>query len=482
MENGVMMQYFEWNLPNDGMLWKRLKDDASHLHEIGISAVWIPPAYKGHEQADEGYGTYDLYDLGEFDQKGTIRTKYGTKQELQEMIEELHRNQIGVYLDAVMNHKAGADYTEWFMAQEVDPGQRENATSEPHEIEGWTGFDFPGRGNMYSNFKWHWFHFSGTDYDVSRKKEGIFQILGEGKHWSEGVDDENGNYDYLMFADLDFDNPEVVREMQDWGIWVSNELNLDGMRLDAIKHMNDQFIKHFLEAVRADRGEGFYAVGEYWKNDTESLEAYLSQVEYNVDLFDVALHYNLNEASEKGRDYDLRDLLKGTLVEICPDQAVTFVDNHDSQENSSLESQVKDWFKPSAYGLILLMKKGYPCIFYGDYYGVKGKKSPHRKVLDMLLRARKEYAYGEEVDYFDHPNTIGFVRLGDSGHADSGLALVISNGEDGEKTMSVGENRKGEVWHEITGSVKDTVAIDEEGKGRFLVKGGKLAVWVKVKA
>ena len=43
-------------------------------------------------------------------------------------------------------------------------------------------------------------------------------------------------------------------------------------------------------------------------------------------------------------------------------------------------------------------------------------------------------------------------------------------------------NRKGEVWHEITGSVKDTVAIDEEGKGRFLVKGGKLAVWVKVKA
>ena len=49
MENGVMMQYFEWNLPNDGMLWKRLKDDASHLHEIGISAVWIPPAYKGHK-------------------------------------------------------------------------------------------------------------------------------------------------------------------------------------------------------------------------------------------------------------------------------------------------------------------------------------------------------------------------------------------------------------------------------------------------
>ena len=160
------MQYFEWNMPNDGDLWNQLKRDASHLHAIGITAVWIPPAYKALKQDDEGYGTYDLYDLGEFDQKETIRTKYGTKQQLQEMIDELHKNQVGVYLDAVMNHKAGADYTEWFMAQEVDPGQRENAISEPHEIEGWTGFDFPGRGNMYSNFKWHWFHFSGTDYKV----------------------------------------------------------------------------------------------------------------------------------------------------------------------------------------------------------------------------------------------------------------------------------------------------------------------------
>ena len=86
MENGVMMQYFEWNLPNDGNLWKQLKEDASHLHEIGVTAVWIPPAYKADEQQDEGYATYDLYDLGEFDQKGTIRTKYGTKEELKEMM------------------------------------------------------------------------------------------------------------------------------------------------------------------------------------------------------------------------------------------------------------------------------------------------------------------------------------------------------------------------------------------------------------
>lgn len=36
-------------------------------------------------------------------------------------------------------------------------------------------------------------------------------------------------------------------------MWVAKELNLDGVRLDAIKHMRDTFVKQFLETVRASR-------------------------------------------------------------------------------------------------------------------------------------------------------------------------------------------------------------------------------------
>lgn len=94
------------------------------------------PAYKADEQQDEGYATYDLYDLGEFDQKGTIRTKYGTKEELKEMIDELHKNHISVYLDVVLNHKAGGDFTEKFIVIEVDPNDRTQALGKPFEIQG----------------------------------------------------------------------------------------------------------------------------------------------------------------------------------------------------------------------------------------------------------------------------------------------------------------------------------------------------------
>jgi len=168
------MQYFEWKLPNDGNLWKKLKEDAGHLHEIGVTAVWIPPAYKADEQEDEGYATYDLYDLGEFDQKGTVRTKYGTKQELKEAIAELHKNQIQVYLDTVMNHKTGADYTEKFQVKEVDSTDRMKTLSDAFEIEAYTGYDFKGREDKHSDFKYHWYHFSGIsmppDPDPRRRK------------------------------------------------------------------------------------------------------------------------------------------------------------------------------------------------------------------------------------------------------------------------------------------------------------------------
>ncbi len=82
MQRGVMFQYFEWNRKADGTLWTELADRARELANLGTTAVWMPPAYKGMAGANEtGYAVYDLYDLGEFDQKGAVRTKYGTRDE-----------------------------------------------------------------------------------------------------------------------------------------------------------------------------------------------------------------------------------------------------------------------------------------------------------------------------------------------------------------------------------------------------------------
>lgn len=164
--NNTMMQFFEWNTPKDGGHWNHLAAEAANLSDVGITAIWIPPAYKGHVGTDDvGYGVYDFYDLGEFNQKGTVRTKYGTKAELKSAIESLHNNNVQVYGDIVVNHLMGGDQSENIKVTQVH-GNNRNQTIGEFNTNVWTKYNFDGRNNAYSNFKWNWTHFDGSgDYD-----------------------------------------------------------------------------------------------------------------------------------------------------------------------------------------------------------------------------------------------------------------------------------------------------------------------------
>lgn len=477
--NHTMIQFFEWHIEADALHWNRLKETAPELKSRGIDAVWIPPATKGMSTEDAGYAPYDVYDLGEFDQKGSIATKYGTKKDLMDAIEGCHENDIRVYADIVMNHKAGADDTEVFQVMEVDPNDRTKEISEPFDIEGWTKFTFPGRDGTHSSFQWGFEHFNGTDYDAMEGRTGIFRIIGDHKTWNEAVDDEFSNYDYLMFANIDYHHPEVQEEMICWGKWLADTIHCNGFRLDAMKHINHDFIHLFAKEMTQVYGEDFYFVGEFWKHDLEACRQFLEQVDYHIDLFDVALHDKLHEASKAGNDFDLTTIFDDTLVQSHPLHAVTFVDNHDTQPHEALESWIEDWFKQSAYALILLRKDGYPCIFYGDYLGIGGEAPIEDKkdAIDPLLYARYHKAYGEQEDYFDHPNTIGWVRRGIPEIERSGCAVIISNGDDGEKRMNIGKDRTGEVWVDLTGTRTEHISIEEDGFAVFPVNSGSVSVW-----
>lgn len=483
IKNGTMMQYFEWDLPNDGKHWQRLKEDAPHLKEIGITSVWIPPCFKAVGQGDVGYGIYDLYDLGEFDQKGTVRTKYGTKEELLEAIDALHEQGIHVYADVVLNHKGGADGTETFEATPVSQENRHEAIDETREIEGWTYFNFPGREKKHSDFEWHWYHFTGVSEDVKTGEEGIFRIKGEGKGWApdENISTEFGNFDYLMFADVDYNHPEVIEETKKWIKWFINETKIDGIRLDAVKHIDSAFMKDWIEEIREEFGEDFFFVAEYWHQQYEELEDYLEDQDYSISMMDVRFHYALHEASQQGEDFDLRRLLDGTLYKSNAEQAVTFVENHDSQPGQSLESYVEPWFKPLAYGFILLSYYGYPCVFYSDYYGYSSDDVDYdgcRDIIDKLLYARQEYAYGEQNNYLDYGSCIGFTRMGDDEHPE-GCAVIMSNGEEGFKEMYVGELHADHVYIDLLGNRDEEITIEENGCATFPVNAGSISVWVR---
>ena len=478
MTNQTAMQYFEWYLPSDGQHWNNLAEDAQHLADLGISHVWMPPAFKATNKDDVGYGVYDLFDLGEFDQKGTIRTKYGLKEEYLNAINQLKNVGIIPMADVVLNHKAAADKLETFYVVEVDPEDRTKVISEPFEIEGWTHFTFDGRQKAYNDFEWHWYHFNGTDFDAKRNKKGIYLIQGDNKGWAHNdlVDNENGNFDYLMFANLDYRHPEVIENIYEWADWFVETTGVQGFRM-AIKHIDYFFMRNFIRDVKEKQGQDFYVFGEFWNAKEEDNNTYLEKTENRFDLVDVRLHYNLYDASLKGADYDLTTIFEQTLVKNHPEHAVTFVENHDTQRGQALESTVEEWFKPSAYALILLRKDGLPCLFYGDYYGIDGEfaQESFKEVLDTLLYARKDLAYGEQTDYFDDPNCIGWTR---SGNEDcTPLAVTISNDAANNKSMEIGSDWAGQTFYDILGNCSDTVTIDEDGWGDFPVSEKSVSVW-----
>ena len=479
MTNQTVMQYFEWYLPSDGQHWNHLAEDAQHLSDLGISHVWMPPAFKGTNKDDVGYGVYDLFDLGEFDQKGTIRTKYGFKDEYLNAINRLKDVGIVPMADVVLNHKAAADKLETFEVVEVDPEDRTKEISKPFEIEGWTHFTFDGRQKAYNDFEWHWYHFNGTDFDAKRNKSGIYLIHGDNKGWAENdlVDNENGNFDYLMYANLDYKHPEVIENIYSWVDWFVQTTGVLGFRMDAVKHIDSFFMRNFIRDVKEKQGQDFYVFGEFWNAKEEDNNTYLEKTENRFDLVDVRLHNNLYDASLEGADYDLTTIFDQTLVKNHPEHAVTFVENHDTQRGQALESTVEEWFKPAAYALILLREDGLPCLFYGDYYGIEGEfaQESFQEVLDTLLYARKELAYGEQIDYFDDPNCIGWTRSGNEGGTP--LAVTISNDVANSKTMEIGSDWAGQTFHDILGNCSDTVTIDEDGWGDFPVSEKSVSVW-----
>ena len=477
--NETMIQFFEWYLPSDCSLWNKTAMEAEYLSNLGINYIWLPPAYKGiGGNAEVGYGVYDLYDLGEFDQKGSVKTKYGSKEEYINCIKALNQYRIKVLADIVFNQKMGADESEKVIAIEDNPINRNQQISEPHEITAWTKFTFPGRNNTYSDFKWNWTHFHGVDWDESQKKSSVFRFYG--KHWDESVDKEKGNFDYLMGCDVDLNNVDVVEELTNWGKWYLQTTNVDGFRIDAIKHIRASFFVDWLKDLSEFSQKNLFTVGEYWSSNVYSLKAYLEETNNAISLFDVPLHYNLFNASHSNGHFDMRTIFSNTLVSVAPEKAVTFVDNHDTEPGQSLESWVSDWFKPHAYSLILLRKEGLPCIFYGDLYGIPSKQiSAKMELLEKLLYARNHFAYGTQTDYFNDPNIIGWVREGDSEHYMSGMVVIMTVSTGGCLQMNVGKQLANSVLYDYLGNMQEPVYVDQDGNGIFYVKDGSVSVWVK---
>lgn len=453
----MMLQGFEWYISPEDNHWHKLSLEVDHFKSLGISDIWLPPAGKGHRGLyDSGYGVYDLYDLGEFHQKGSVRTKYGTYEEYLHLIKVLKEARIGIYVDIVLNHKIGSDEIETVEVKEMNPNNRLELLREK-SIEAWTHFNFAARNNKYSNFKWNKSHFTGIDYDARTHQHGIYLFK---NHWDDHVSQELGNYDYLMGADVDFRNPEVIEEMKHYLDWYQKLVGFEGVRLDAVKHINAYAMKELL--AHMNREHHIDSVGEYWSSNTQELEAYLRKLDFKTRLFDVNLHHKFYDIS-KGYRKSIKNIFEGTLHASYPEHTIVFVDNHDTQIGQSLESWIEPWFRHHAYAFILLNDKTYPCVFYTD---LKDKT-----ICDMMI-LRKNHQVGKSLhhDISDNHTVLGY-------DGENGYIAIISIGETNTYTMYVGLEFAGRHYIDIR-NPKYSAEVSHDGTLTLVGKGHSVSIYI----
>jgi len=94
----AMLQLFNVN-------WDELTQKMPEIAEAGYTSLWLPPPAKAGSVYSVGYDLFDPFDLGDINQRGTVRTKYGTKAQLLQAVEIAHRFGIRVYFDNIANHR-----------------------------------------------------------------------------------------------------------------------------------------------------------------------------------------------------------------------------------------------------------------------------------------------------------------------------------------------------------------------------------------
>jgi alpha-amylase len=540
-DNLTILQAFDWYIqdPTDedapytrqpepeSNLWEYLAvAKAAEIAGDHFTHVWLPPtgkAFTPDASYNVGYAVYDHYDLGEFDQMRRVRTKYGTRPQLEAAVAALQARGIKVIADIVMNHMLGtARSAELPVAVAYDTTRGERSTG--GTVTAFVEFDFmnatdPGpRGATHSSFRWSRDDFTGMEnygvyYLFAGKSLGVVNNFKD-LTWAD--DRWSSEYQYLrsdiiLGADLDLARPRVADEMVRWTTWLVDTVGFDGFRVDAVRHMHGPFIARWARDVRSHMvrigkgGADMMMFGENWDGWAPRLAAYLdgsttgtnheydlspisySGIERAMSLLDVPLHYAFQKVSGENVEWlDISRLPEEGLVALRPEHAITFVDNHDTIPTQPLASYINVANKLQAYAFILLNEKGTPCVFYRDLYKgnyVDPYHNDHAAYLhdgiERLLEARAKYAYGAGT-YHRAPGLLGYRRSGDGhGHAggrQSGLVYLIRQfdpqGNPTGSASSLDIPTDGRSWTLFLG------AGTRSGSTFTLAPGARLAVWV----
>ena len=318
--------------------------DPKTLTDLGVHGLWLMPIHPASSY--HGYDVTDYYD---------VNPEYGKMEDFQRLLEESHKRGMKVVIDLVINHSSNAH--PWFQAAQVP-------ASEYRDWYVWSDTEPTGSG----------WHPSSTGFYL-------------------GIFDET-------MPDLNYTNPVVSEEMKSIVRYWSQEIGVDGFRLDAAKHLIEdgsiqshsdathQWYKAFRKFYKDLDPDGIL-VGEVWDSSV-AVSEYVS-----VDELDLAFDFDLAQAiltsARIGNAGETNRILQRDLGLFSSGQFAPFLTNHDQARVMSNLADNPNKAKVAAS--VLLSLPGVPFIYYGEELGMLGLKP------DELIRTPYQWS-GEAAGGF----------------------------------------------------------------------------------
>ncbi|MEV3990877.1 pullulanase-type alpha-1,6-glucosidase [Streptomyces sp. NPDC049837] len=367
---------------------KGLTEKLDYIKGLGTTAIWMAPIFKNQPVQGEGKdasAAYHGYWITDFTQ---VDPHFGTNADLERLIDKAHAKGMKVFFDVITNHTADVvDYEEksyGYLSKGAFPYLTKDGV--PFDDADYADGNKP---------------FPKTDRDsfprtpvVPEAKRNIkvpawlndpAMYHNRGDSTFAGESSTHG--DFAGLDDLWTERPEVVEGMERiYQRWV-RDFDIDGFRIDTVKHVNTEFWTQWataLDAYAAKRGrDDFFMFGEVYSSDPAVTAPYVTRGRLDATLDfpfqDAARRY----ASQGGPAARLSELFaqdyRYTTDKANAYESVSFLGNHDmgrfgtflKQDNTAAgDEELLDRYRLA--NELMFLTRGNPVVYYGDEQGFTG--------------------------------------------------------------------------------------------------------------
>lgn len=341
--------------------FKGIQNNLDYIKNMGFNAIWISPIVKNYDEIASYHG-YWLSDIN------AINPHFGTEQEFKDLIAACHAKDIWVMVDVVYNHA------------------------------GPVGTDFSKISPFNSADHYHsWCDIKQEDYDQNHV-------------W---------NLENCRLAGLPDFNTENSWVVDTWVAWTKNiisKYNIDGLRIDTVRHIPKPFWPKIQSAA------GVYTVGEIFNGNIDIVRDYQNYID---GVLSYPLWFSLKNVFAYGQS--ARQLESAnTDLNKYKDKTVlgVFADNHDNARFLNVNS---NWNRFKNYLAYVMTSVGIPIMYYGGEQGFAGASDPNcrepiwnnlnqnhelYKFIKTLLatRASTSYYNEEQIQRYADDDFYAFTR------------------------------------------------------------------------